>query len=103
MNLHTRCGRSGTQRGETMTRAGQGHSKALKIAGAAATATTMLVMAGCSGSSSDGSSGDAGGDVTIEFAQWWEPELPDGEFRALIDTFEEENPGITVELVSGPY
>jgi multiple sugar transport system substrate-binding protein len=41
--------------------------------------------------------------VTIEFAQWWEPELPSGEFRALIDEFETQNPGIKVELISGPY
>ncbi|WP_292676556.1 MULTISPECIES: sugar ABC transporter substrate-binding protein [unclassified Microbacterium] len=86
-----------------MTRAGQGHSKALKIAGAAIAAGSLMLVTGCSGGSSDGATGDAGGDVTIEFAQWWEPELPDGEFRALIDKFEAENPGITVELVSGPY
>ena len=41
--------------------------------------------------------------VTIEFTQWWEPELPNGEFRALIDKFEAENPNIKVELLSGPY
>jgi len=41
--------------------------------------------------------------VTIEFAQWWEPELPDGEFRALIDEFEALHPGVTVRLLSGPY
>ena len=41
--------------------------------------------------------------VTLEFAQWWEPELPDGEFRNLIDEFEAENPGIKVELISGPF
>jgi multiple sugar transport system substrate-binding protein len=41
--------------------------------------------------------------VTLEFSQWWEPELPEGEFRALIDEFEAQNPGITVELISGPY
>ena len=41
--------------------------------------------------------------VTLEFAQWWEPELPAGEFRALIDEFEAQNPGITVTLLSGPY
>ncbi|WP_051172204.1 ABC transporter substrate-binding protein [Microbacterium indicum] len=57
-----------------------------------------LVLSGCAGSSA----GDSG-DVTIEFAQWWEPELSDGELRALIDQFEEENPGITVDLLSGPY
>ena len=41
--------------------------------------------------------------VTLEFAQWWEPELPAGEFRALMDAFEAQNPGIKVELLSGPY
>lgn len=41
--------------------------------------------------------------VTLEFAQWWEPELPAGEFRALMDEFEAQNPGIAVELISGPY
>ena len=48
--------------------------------------------------------GDTGGEtVTLEFTQWWEPELPEGAFRALMDEFEAQNPGIKVELVSGPY
>lgn len=42
-------------------------------------------------------------EVTLEFAQWWEPELPAGEFRALMDEFEAQNPGIKVVLLSGPY
>jgi multiple sugar transport system substrate-binding protein len=42
-------------------------------------------------------------DVTLEFIQWWEPELPEGSFRALMDEFEAQNPGIKVELISGPY
>lgn len=42
-------------------------------------------------------------DVTLEFQQWWAPELPEGSFRALMDEFEAANPGITVELLSGPY
>ena len=41
--------------------------------------------------------------VTIEFAQWWEPELPAGFFRGIMDQFEAENPGIKVKLISGPY
>jgi multiple sugar transport system substrate-binding protein len=45
----------------------------------------------------------AGEPVTLEFTQWWEPELPAGEFRALMDEFEAQNPGIKVELISGPY
>ncbi|KQQ68519.1 ABC transporter substrate-binding protein [Microbacterium sp. Leaf320] len=74
----------------------------LKLAGAATAAVTVLAVAGCAAGDS-GTDGGDGGDVTIEFAQWWEPELPDGEFRALIDEFEDANPGITVKLVSGPY
>ncbi len=45
----------------------------------------------------------AGEPVTLEFTQWWEPELPEGQFRALMDEFEAQNPGIKVELISGPY
>ena len=41
--------------------------------------------------------------TTIEFVQWWEPELPDGAFREIMDEFEAQNPDITVDLVSGPY
>lgn len=67
--------------------------------------TALALTAGCSGAStSGGSSGAAaGGDVTLEFAQWWEPELPAGALRGLMDEFEAENPGIKVKLLSGPY
>ena len=32
-------------------------------------------------------------DVTLEFIQWWEPELPSGALRGLMDQFEAQNPG----------
>lgn len=67
-----------------------------------AAAGIVALAAGC-GSGGGGTGDSAGGDVTIEFMQWWEPELPDGSFQALIDQFEEENPGIQVERLSGPY
>lgn len=41
--------------------------------------------------------------VTLEFSQWWEPEMPKGSLRALMDTFEAANPGIKVKLIGGPY
>ena len=41
-------------------------------------------------------------DVVLEFQQWWEPELPEGSFRAILDDFEAANPGIRVETISGP-
>ena len=74
---------------------------ALTIFGVTTAAATVLALTGCS--SGGGSASENGGDVTIEFAQWWEPELPDGQFRALMDEFEQANPGIKVDLVSGPY
>ncbi|MET2011678.1 sugar ABC transporter substrate-binding protein [Microbacterium chocolatum] len=74
------------------------------LAGLATATASVVVLAGCSsGGGGGGDDSGADGDVTIEFAQWWEPELPDGSFRALMDQFEEANPGITVDLVSGPY
>lgn len=76
----------------------------------AATAITLVAACGSgtsTGSSTTASSGAAaasGGEaVTLEFTQWWEPELPDGAFRALMDQFETANPGIKVKLLSGPY
>lgn len=86
-----------------MSTVGRGRRRTRNIVGAATAAVTLLAVAGCAPSTSGDGDGGDGGDVTIEFAQWWEPELPDGEFRALIDKFEDANPGITVELVSGPY
>ncbi|AZH77778.1 MULTISPECIES: ABC transporter substrate-binding protein [Microbacterium] len=85
-----------------MSTVGRGQRRTRIFVGAGTAAVTLLALAGCAPSGDSGSGGDDG-DVTIEFAQWWEPELPDGEFRALIDGFEEANPGITVKLVSGPY
>lgn len=55
---------------------------------------------GC-GSSDDGVSAD--GTVTLEFAQWWAPELPAGSFDKLMADFTAANPNIKVKLLSGPY
>nr|WP_216853205.1 sugar ABC transporter substrate-binding protein [Phytoactinopolyspora halotolerans] len=63
-------------------------------------ASALALTAACGGDTDESA---AGGTVTLEFAQWWEPELPEGSLRALMDEFEEQNPGITVELLSGPY
>ena len=42
-------------------------------------------------------------DTTIEFVQWWEPEMPAAALRGIMNDFEAANPGIKVTLVSGPY
>ena len=71
-------------------------------------ASVVMLVAACGGGSStdatsSGSAGAGGEAVTLEFSQWWEPELPAGSFRALMDEFEAANPGIKVELLSGPF
>jgi len=78
----------------------EAHAKHRVLGLLSATAAVAL-LAGCAaGAPSDDA---ASGDVTLEFAQWWEPELPANALRDLMDTFEAENPGIKVELLSGPY
>lgn len=66
---------------------------------------TVAIVAACSSEADtgNGSNGSSGDEVTLELAQWWATELPDGSFRAIVDRFEEENPGIKVELNSQPY
>lgn len=76
------------------------------LAAFSAAAVATVGLAACSGGTTgaqSASSGGSSGDVTLEFTQWWEPELPDGSFRALMDEFEKQNPGIEVKLLSGPY
>lgn len=68
----------------------------LRAVTALVAASAVIATAGCSGGGDDG-------EVTIEFAQWWAPELPDGAFQELIDQFEDENPGVHVELISQPW
>lgn len=79
------------------------------LTGVVGAATVLGLVAACGGNTAPGTPGgddgkpSAGGDITLEFMQWWEPELPAGSFRALMDDFEEKNPGIKVELLSGPW
>ena len=35
-------------------------------------------------------------ETKIEFIQWWEPEMPAGALRAIMDDFEKANPDINV-------
>ncbi|GAB3253434.1 ABC transporter substrate-binding protein [Nocardioides dilutus] len=80
-----------------MRRNALAHRGALALLGAfAATAA----LAGC-GDDGDQATGDSSGDA-MEFAQWWEPELPEGSFQKIIDDFEAES-GAEVKLLSGPY
>ncbi|TFB87771.1 sugar ABC transporter substrate-binding protein [Cryobacterium algoricola] len=63
----------------------------------------VTLITGCSTSSSVTATADPNEKVTLEFSQWWEPELPAGALRTLMDEFQTENPNITVKLLSAPY
>lgn len=67
---------------------------------AALVTSASLVFAGCAG----GGSGDGGedGDVTLRFA-WWGSDSRHAMTEEMIDLFEEQNPGITVETEPGSW
>lgn len=62
-------------------------------------AVSSLALSGCSGNAD---AGGEGGDITLSFAQWWQPEAG-GQLETIIDEFEAANPGIKIELQTGPY
>ncbi|MGM1018930.1 MAG: ABC transporter substrate-binding protein [Actinomycetota bacterium] len=59
----------------------------------------VLALTACSGGASDGSSD---GDVTLQMVESLTNPARTELLRGMLDQFEEENPGITVELVSPP-
>ncbi|MEV6035757.1 sugar ABC transporter substrate-binding protein [Nonomuraea sp. NPDC052116] len=74
-----------------------------RLLGVMAVAMIGATAVGC-GSGSGASAGSSGdGTVTLEFAQWWAPELPAGSFDKLMSEFTAQNPKIKVKLLSGPY
>jgi multiple sugar transport system substrate-binding protein len=60
----------------------------------------VTILSGCTivapAAPAEDAAAPSGDVVTLEFTQWWEPELPAGAFRALMDEFEAANPGIKV-------
>lgn len=79
----------------------QGRTRRLLRVMAVAVIGATVVGCGSNSGSSAGSSGD--GTITLEFAQWWAPELPTGSFDKLMSEFTAQNPTIKVKLLSGPY
>src|SRR5690349_6636236 len=61
--------------------------------------TTILTAAAIMALSATG----AIAQTSIELIQWWEPEMPKGALRGIMDDFEKAYPGIKLTLVSGPY
>ncbi len=79
----------------------QGRPKRL-LAVVAAAAMVGVAGVGC-GSGGSSSSSSAKGPVTLEFAQWWGAELPQGSFDKMMSDFTAQNPNIKVKLLSAPY
>ncbi len=74
-----------------------------RISAVVGAVSVLVLVAACSGGSGNESGGGGGGTTTLEFSQWWEPELPAGSLRGLMDKFEAANPNIKVKLLSGPF
>src|SRR3954453_22430426 len=72
-----------------------------RLIGAVTAAALVASAAACGSGDSDQAS--TGGDVTLEFAQWWGAELPSGSFDKMIADFTAQNPTIKVKLLSAPY
>jgi multiple sugar transport system substrate-binding protein len=86
-----------------MTTGGVGSQSRLKRLLGVVTAAAMVGSAavGCGSGGDSGSAG--GGTVTLEFAQWWGAELPEGSLDKLMSDFTAQNPNIKVKLLSAPY
>lgn len=85
----------------------RGASRMMWMVAAGAAISMMAACGGGEGSPVGAAGGDAAtasdGSVTLEFSQWWEPELPKNALRSMMDDFEKANPNIKVKLISGPY
>src|SRR5690349_20644296 len=95
---------SGSQMKEfAMTAGGAGLQGRLKRLLGVVTAAALVGVTAVGCGSGGGSSSNSSGPVTLEFAQWWAPELPAGSFDKLMTDFTAQNPNIKVKLLSAPY
>jgi multiple sugar transport system substrate-binding protein len=69
------------------------------LAAAALVGAATLVLSGCSSPSGDG----GGGDVTITYTNFISNDGNEENLQTIVDAFEEENPGVTVEVTTMPY
>jgi multiple sugar transport system substrate-binding protein len=83
--------------------------RASRVVVAVGVVSALSLLAACAGegapigANADDKSTAADGSVVLEFSQWWEPELPKGALRGMMDDFEKANPGVKVKLISAPY
>lgn len=82
-------------------RSGRLRKSLQRLLGIMTAGVLTVATVGCGSGTGSGTSAD--GTVTLEFAQWWAAELPDGAFDKLMGEFEDENPNIKVKLLTAPY
>ena len=70
------------------------------LAAAALVGAATLVLSGCS-TPSDG--GGGGEDVTITYTNFISNDGNEENLQTIVDAFEKENPGVTVEVTTLPY
>ncbi len=64
-----------------------------------------IVLFSCASIFAQGSSESSKADetITLEFMQWWEPEMAPGVMEAICSEYEAANPGIKIKRISKPY
>jgi len=78
-------------------------SRLTQIAAFTTAAAVVAALAGCSGGASGTASGAGGGDVTISYSNFISNGGNEENLDAIVAAFEEENPGIIVDVATLPY
>lgn len=78
-------------------------SRLTQIAAFSTAAAVVAALAGCSGGATGAASGDADGDVTISYSNFISNGGNEENLDAIVAAFEEENPGIIVDVATLPY
>lgn len=78
-------------------------SRLTQIAAFTTAAAVVAALAGCSGGASGTASGDGDGDVTISYSNFISNGGNEENLDAIVAAFEEENPGIIVDVATLPY
>lgn len=97
------CSGSTSSAGATQSAGGTSSSSSSSNSSTTTTSESLSSIGNSSQASSTSKGGASGDAVTLQFSQWWAGELPKGAMDALISQFEQENPGIKIDLVTNPY
>jgi multiple sugar transport system substrate-binding protein len=77
--------------------------KVLSVSLALLLSCAALSAQGSQESGSSGSAPSAANPITLEFMQWWEPEMVPGSMEKICNDYEANHPGIKIKRISKPY